>query len=90
MTPCSRLVAVTTTSSRVWATAGPVPTKAAETASGKISRALGLAPNTFAIVVSSYGLEQCGVAIYRPTCSFFYKKASRFLYIASQYTPDLI
>ena len=60
MTPCSRLVAVTTTSSRVWATAGPVPTKAAETASGKISRALGLAPNTFAIVVSSYGLEQCG------------------------------
>ena len=86
MTPCSRLVAVTTTSSSVWATAGPVPTKAAETARGKMSRALGLAPNTFAIVVSSCVQEQSHWVV----CSRCFMEALHLEYHLDEYTHDLV
>ena len=58
ITPCSRLVATTITSSSVCATAGPVLISAADTASGNTSLALGLVPKTFDIAVSSGGAER--------------------------------
>ncbi len=58
MTPCSRLVATTITSSSVCATAGPVLMSAADTANGSASLALFFVSKTFDIVISSSGAEQ--------------------------------
>ena len=67
MTPCSRLVATTITSSSVCATAGPVLISAADTAKGNRSLVLGFVPKTSDIVVSSGGAEQSS----RKVCSLF-------------------
>ena len=80
MTPCSRLVATTMTSSSVCATAGPVLISAADTARGSTSLALGFVPKTFDIVVSSGGAEQyslrdCSILV---VCSVIEKSGTQY------------